>query len=129
MAGAYGRDVTFTWGGAALDGVREKSFTIDGEAVNVTSDEDGGVRVLLDRDAEAAINYEISGVDKDAVLRRAKGLGNIQEAVSITFSNGDTVSFTANLAAYTEGQPFGDAITFSATLMSTGPWVYTLGDS
>ena len=67
MAAEYGREVALTWNSAAILGVREKSLTIAGEPVNVTSDEDSGVQTLLDIDAEKAdfvITDEGSGTDK-----------------------------------------------------------------
>lgn len=127
MAGYYGRKVTFEWGGSAIDGVREKSLTLNGEQANVSSDENDGVRHLLDEDDEFSVDYELSGVTKSNVLRLAKGNGNIQETATITYPNGDTISGTFNLGAYSEGQPYNDASTFSATLHSTGDVTFSEG--
>ena len=127
MAAEYGRDVGFTWADAAILGVREKSLTIDGEPVNVTSDEDLGIQILLDDDAEKAVTIELSGVTKDTVLRAAKISGGaaLQETAELTYDNGDVLSGTFHLGAYSEGQPYNDAVTFTATLMSNGPVTYT----
>lgn len=125
--GFYGRKVTFTWGGNAIDGVREKNLSLNGEQANVSSDEDDGVRHLLAEDDEFSVDFELSGVTKSSVLRVAKISGTIQEAVVITYPNGDTISGTFNLGAYSEGQPYNDATTFTATLHSTGDVTYTAG--
>lgn len=127
MAGNYGRKVTLEWGASSLLGVREKSLSVNGEPVNVTSDEDDGVQVLLSEDAEKSVQIELSGVTKDDVLRKAKldGGAALQEEVTMTYPDGATISGTFQLGPYSEGQPYNEAITFTATLMSTGPVTYT----
>lgn len=125
--GFYGRQVTFTWDGDAIDGVREKSLTLNGEQANVSSDEDDGVRHLLAEDDEFSVDFELSGVTKSNVLRAAKLNGAIQETLVITYPNGDEITGTFNLGAYSEGQPYNDATTFSATLHSTGDVTFTAG--
>ncbi len=127
MAAEYGRKVTFTWDTAPIAGVREKSLSVNGEPVNVTSDEDDGVQVLLSEDAEKSVQIELSGVTKDAVLRQAKldGGASLQADVSLTYDDGGEISGTFQLGPYSEGQPYNEAVTFTATLMSTGPVTYT----
>ena len=125
MAALYGRKIGFTFGGNPILGIREKSLTVGGEPVDVSSDEDDGYRVLLDEDATKQIDYAISGVVKDDTLRLAKLSGNIAKEVVITYENGATLTFDAILGEYSEGQPYQEAVTISATLMSTGAWTYT----
>ena len=129
MAGEYGRDVEFKWGSNTLTGVREKSLSLNGEPVNVTSDEDDGVQILLTEDAEKSVQIELSGVTKDDVLRAAKISGGaaLQETVTLTYTDGGMLTGTFHLGPYSEGQPYNDAVTFTATLMSTGPVTYTAG--
>jgi predicted secreted protein len=127
MASEYGRKVVLLWDTSAILGVREKSLTINGEAVNVTSDEDDGVQVLLAEDAESSVSIELSGVTKDTILRVAKLAGGsaLRKAVSLTYANGDELAGNFQLGAYSEGQPYNEAVTFTATLMSTGAVTYT----
>lgn len=125
MAAEYGRKVAFTWDGSAINGIRENGLTMAGEAVNITSSEDGGVQQLLDEDAETSHEIKISGVTKDTTLRQAKANGNIQAAVTLTYTDGYVISGTFNLSEYTEKQPYNDAVTFEATLMSTGTVTHT----
>lgn len=125
MAGYYGRDVAFAWNALPVLGIREKGITINGEAVNVTSDEDDGIQYLLNTDAERSWEIAISGVTKDAIFRVAKASGAIQDTVLITYPDGATIAGTFNLASYSEGIPYNEAVTFQATLQSTGPVVYT----
>lgn len=129
MAAEYGRKVTLTWGAAQLLGVREKSLSINGEPVNVTSDEDDGWQMLLTEDAENSVQIELSGVTKDTVLRQAKltGGASLNEDVTLTYSDGSTITGNFQLGPYSEGQPYNEAVTFTATLMSNGPVTFTAG--
>jgi predicted secreted protein len=120
MSADYGRNVVFTWDGVAVK-AREKSLTIDGEAANVTDDGDSGWQVLLDEDAEVSVSIELTGVYKDPVFREAKIAGTIQETATLTYADGRTITGTFNLGSYSEGQPYNDAITYTASFMSTGP--------
>jgi predicted secreted protein len=127
--GNYGREVVFEWNGTEIPGVREKNLTINGEAVNVTSDEDDGVQVLLDEDAEVSIEYQVTGVSKSMVLRQAKATGNIRGTITVTYPDGAVMSFAANLGPYSEGKPYNEAVTFDATFMSSGAITYTPGST
>lgn len=127
MSALYGRKIALTWKGAPIKGVREKSLTIGGEPVDVSSDEDDGYRVLLTEDATKQIDYEISGVVKDEILRVSKLTGDIYGPVVITYPSGAILSFAAVIGEYSEGQPYQEAVTMSASFMSTGEWTYTPG--
>lgn len=127
MPAEYGRKVAFTWGGAPILGVREKSLSINGEPVNVTADNNNGIRELLAEDAEVSVDIELSGVTKDSVFREAKlaGGASLRATATLTYSDGDVMSGTFQLGNYSEGQPYNEAVTFTATLMSTGAVTYT----
>lgn len=127
MTAEYGRKVAFTWNGSAVLGVREKSLSLNGEPVNITSDEDDGIQKLLNEDAEFSVQIELSGVTKDDIFRTAKMAGGaeLQKTATLTYSDGAVLSGTFHLGAYSEGQPYNEAVTFSATLMSTGAVTYT----
>lgn len=125
MSAGYGRKIKFEWNGVEIPGVREKSFTVNGEAANVSSDEDLGIQVLLDEDAEVSIEYGLSGVTKSDALRAAKLSGNVRGEATITWENGAKLVFDANIGPYSEGQPYNEAVTFESSLMSSGAWVYT----
>src|SRR6056297_2319946 len=111
MAAEYGRKVAFTWDSSSVLGVREKSLTINGEPVNVTSDEDSGVQRLLGEDAETSVQIELSGVTKDSILREAKiaGGASLQADVSLTYTDTGELAGTFHLGAYSEGQPYNEA--------------------
>lgn len=127
MAAGYGRAVDFTWDSSPIEGVREKSLTVNGEPVNVTSDEDDGIQQLLADDAEFSVQIELSGVTKDQIFREAKFAGgaSLQATAELTYTDGSVISGTFHLGAYSEGQPYNEAVTFTATLMSNGTVTYT----
>lgn len=132
MAGNLGREVRFYFGGNSpadeILGVREKGLTVNGEPVDITSDENSGVRTLLENaEAEKQIDISISGVVKDFRMRAAKFAGQVTQPCELNYPDGARISGTFHLSSYEEGQPYGDAITFNATLMSAGAITYTEG--
>jgi predicted secreted protein len=128
MAGNAGRQITFTWDGAEILGCREKGLTINGEPVDVSSDEDDGWRTLLEDIAgETKVDISISGVTKDRVLRVASLSAARSKTAVFTWPNGDTLTATFFLSSYDEKQPYKDAVTFDAKFASSGIVTYTAG--
>lgn len=125
MDGSPGRDIGFTWRGVNILGVREKGISLNGEPINVTSDENDGWQRLLEVAAEDNVQIEISGVTKDETLETDWFARNRTQTVTITYQNGSTISGTFFMSAYTNTGPYNDATTFSATLMSSGEVTHT----
>lgn len=125
MAGFAGRAVVFTWNGQAVAGTREKGITFNGEAINVTSDEDDGWRTLLDVSAEDSIDISLSGVTKDDVLANAYMTGQRTGIARLEYPNGRVIEMDAYLANYGEAAPYNNATTFTATIQSTGVPTFT----
>lgn len=133
MAATYpmqGRVVTVKRGAvpALIAGVRTKSIAINGEPIDVTNDDDGGVRKLMDMPGELAIEISVSGVVKNDTLR--------QEALSVTDrvlptefgfpgTSPGKIAGDFYLASYTETGEYKGATTFEATFQSAGAAVYT----
>ena len=121
-----GRKVVFEWGGSEIPGVREKSATLNGEPVNITSDEDDGWQ-KLDESGEAGENnveISLSGVTKNDVLKADWFAGNRTRTATFQYPNGSAITGTFFLASYTEGLPYNDAATFEATFQSNGVVTY-----
>lgn len=116
--GFPGRSIQFKWNGAAIKGIREKGITCNGEAINVTSDEDGGWRTLLDVSAEDSVDISLSGVTKDEVLAKAYFQGQRTGTATLTYPNGRVIEGTFFLSSYAETGPYNNATTFTATLQS-----------
>lgn len=120
MAAGYGRNVTFVWNSVTYK-AREKSLTVNGEPANITDDGDSGWQTLLSEDAEKSVQIELSGIYKVATLRESKINGTVQAAGTLTYTDeGKTITGTFSLGNYSEGQPYNEAITYTATFMSSG---------
>jgi len=128
MAANTGRAVTFLWGGSAVLGIREKGVTVNGEPIDITSDEDSGWRLLLsDAVGERSVDISISGVTKDHRFLADLMGGTYQRAVVITWPNGATLSGTFQVASTSRGIPYKEAETFDASLQSSGAVTFVAG--
>lgn len=126
MSANAGREVDFLWNGLPLLGVREKNIAFNGEPINVTSDEDQGWRTLIpDVANENQIDITLSGVTKDTRLKTDWFAMTRTRTASFTYPNGDVITGTFMISAFSEGVPYNDAITFECTLQSTGEVTYT----
>lgn len=132
MAARVGRQVRFYFGGVSpadeILGVREKGIEINGEPIDITSDDDAGVRSLIDNvEAQREVNISLSGVTKDERLKQAKFDGELTQACQLVYPNGAVLAGTFFLSTYTETETYNDATTFETTLMSSGVVTYTPG--
>lgn len=127
MAAAAGRSVAFVWNGAAVLGVREKGVSLNGEEINVTSDEDSGWQTLLTISGEKNLEISLSGVTKDRRLKDDWFAGTRTRTATLTYTDGTVISASFFLASFKEGNPYKDAQTFDAMLKSTGTVTYTPG--
>jgi predicted secreted protein len=127
MSADIGRNISFTWGGSSILGLREKGIAIAGEPVDVTSDEDSGWRTLLTVAGQNEISLSISGVTKDKTLIGDWFQGTRTKEAIITYPDGSTLTGDFYLSSYTDTGPYMDAITFDATLLSTGEVVFVEG--
>jgi predicted secreted protein len=130
MTGRIGRQVSFFFGGNSpadeIQGVREKGVECNGEPVDVTSDENTGLRTLLDNTATIShVNVKISGVSKDTRIRAAWHANQRTQSVRLQYPDGASLDGTFFLSAYNETESYKDASTFEATLMSSGAVTYT----
>jgi predicted secreted protein len=130
MVANVGRALGFTWGGNSpgdsIQGIREKSISMNGEPIDVTSDEDGGWRTLLTNiSAENQVSISISGVTKDRRLITDWYAGNRTQAATIEFPDGDILTGMFYLQSLSETGPYNDAATFQAEIISTGVVTYT----
>lgn len=125
--GYIGRALTFTWGGTTILGVREKDLSLNGVAIDVTSGENSGVQTLLTSSGQDALEIKLTGVLKQDNLRADWFAGNRTKAVVFSYPNGAVISGSFFMSVYDEKASYKDAVTFDATLMSTGAFVYTPG--
>ena len=126
-----GRSLIFEYPtGTVIASVRTKSFSVDSSAIDVTTDDDSGIRSLLEAPGQHQIDISVEGLmsDDDLIEQIVDGALFIQN-LTITFPFAGSTPATLvgdfrfnNLEISGEYQ---DAITFSATLQSTGTFTFT----
>ena len=123
-----GRSFLLKKNGVTFAGVRSKSLSINNDPVDVTSDEDGGYRTLLDTPGQVALDITFSGIEKDTVMRDLGLISPLSQQftdITLEWSNGDTISGTFNLGPIDISGDYNESITFSSSLQSSGEWTYT----
>lgn len=129
MAASVGREVTLTWGNSspalAIAGVKQKDLSISGEPIDITSDDDNGWRTLLSVPGQKHIELKVSGVTKAHTLMTDWFNGDLTQAVVLTYADGATLTGDFYLSEYGDKGSYKDAVTFDATLMSTGVISFT----
>lgn len=125
MAAHAGRAINFEWKAGEIAGVRQKSIAINGEPIDITSDENNGWRtLLLDAPAQQQVDISVSGVTKSSVLKRDWFQGLRDGECRFEYPDGSVISGTFLLISYTDTGAYNDATTFEATFQSSGPVVF-----
>lgn len=131
MAALAGRQITFLWGSDSpqeeIPGVREKGINLNGEAIDITSDDDNGWRSLLSIPAENQVDVSLSGVTKSSRLRNDWFAGTRMQPATIVFPDGATLEGNFYLVSHNETAVYNDAVAFEATIQSSGVVSYTAG--
>ena len=127
MAASSGRELLIKKGASVIAGVRTKTVTINGEPIDVTTDDDSGFRTLLADPATRSIDLSVEGITKDASLRAiVAGAGpQLLTDITIEYPNGDVISGDFYLVSVEESGEYQDAVTFTASLQSSGAFTYT----
>lgn len=127
MAARIGRQTTLDWGtDLDITGVRELSTESNGEPVDITSNDNAGVRQLLSNvSAQNETNVSVSGVTKSEVLKDDFYAGTREKTLTITYPSGGILAGTFLMVSYSEGDPYNDAATFEASFQSNGAVTYT----
>lgn len=129
MAASAGRQVILNWGNTSpatlIQGVREKGIELNGEPIDITSDDDDGWRTLLSIPAEQQVNISLSGVSKDDALKVAWFSTDRTETVNIEFGDGSSMLGSFFLATYSETGTYNEATVFECELQSTGVIAFT----
>ncbi|MCH8172469.1 MAG: hypothetical protein IIA70_04080 [Proteobacteria bacterium] len=130
MAERIGRTFKVKKGGTVIAGLRTKTLTWNGEGINISTDDDSGFRTFLkDVEGEQQIDVPVDGIYKSSVFRNiALAPGTTKFLTDITLEDEvtlETLSGDFKLANYEEGIPYNEAVTFSASLQSSGQWVFT----
>lgn len=120
--GYKGRKITLTWKGVVIPGVRERSISMAGEPVDLTSGDDDGWRRLATENGAAQDNVDVSvsGVTKTTDLKEDWMHRDRVGELIIDYPTGHRLSGTAVLVNYTDTGPYNDAVTFEATFQFSG---------
>lgn len=129
-----GRNFKILKNGTVLAAVRSKTFTWGGESIDLSSDDDGGKRLLDDDVGQEQIDISGDGVMLGVTLRElvlgsgSKMLDDITlEFPILTSSNTTPAELSCNfrITSYEESGSYNGEITFSFSLESSGDWTYT----
>lgn len=127
MAAANGRELKILKNNVVIAGVRTKTVAIAGAPVDITSDDDAGYRTMLGEAGTYSIDLTVEGITKDAELRGVILTGGslLLTDITIEYPDGSSIAGDFFLASVEESGEYADAITFSASLQSSGAWVYS----
>ena len=130
MSALSGRKIIIKKGnpGVKVAAARSKSITINNEPIDITSDDDQGVRQLLEgvgEQAERSMDLSIEGVTKDATFLADITTGANVDDYEIEIPGIGTFTGKFFLTSTALTAPYNDATTFTAELQSTGPFTFT----
>ena len=125
-----GRNQVLTWDGEEIAGVKTKTVTVNGEAVDITDDDSNGWREVYEDAGTLGVELSIEGYAKDWRLQEvAFSVEDRIDAVVLTGDNGAVLSGDFYLQDYEQGMEHDGFTSFSATLLSNGEISYSAGSS
>ncbi len=127
-----GRSLVFEYPtGTVIASVRTKSFTVDSSAIDVTTDDDAGIRTLLEAPGQHMIDLSVEGLlaNDDLMQQIVDGtlfIQNLKIKLPFTFTTTQgTIVGDFRFNNFEVSGEYQDAITFTATLQSTGTFTFT----
>lgn len=121
MAKMNGRAVIVSLDSTPIAAARTKSLTINNSVIDVTTDDDAGIRTLLAEPGEKAIDISIDGLLEDDVLLNLSLAADTTGTFEFNYGSGNyKLTGTFNMTSYSEGLSYNDAVTFSASFSSSG---------
>lgn len=136
MSSFIGRLAVLSKDGTPVAGVRTKGLTVNNTAVDITTDDDSGIRTLLATPGEKQVDITLSGITNDLIFtKEAISLTDAQDTYTLTYppaadgstTTGAEISGTFNFTSYSEGANYNEASTFDVTLNSSGTITFTDG--
>lgn len=119
MAEMLGRKVSISIGGNVVATARTKNLSINNEMIDVTSDGDSGIQRFLSEPGQKGVEISVEGLmDDDSLLTTALS-NDLSATVALDYGT-YTISGSFVMPSYSEGIPYNEAVTFSATLSSSG---------
>lgn len=115
--------------GTIVAGVRTKSISINGEPIDITSDDDLGWRKLLDQPGELTIEISVSGVIKaESLIQEGISITDRVQAMSFEWPGASSVGSLVGdffLSAFSLTGEYQGAAVFEATFVSSGAITFT----
>lgn len=125
-----GRDVLL-FKGDGIDGericARSKTLTIGNEPIDITQDCGGSFRRLMNEPSVRFIDMALEGLlSQDDWLTRSLDTGNgyLLKGYTLYIPSYGTISCDFAISNFELGAPHDGAVSFSATLQSSGKWLY-----
>lgn len=127
-AGILGRDMTWTIAGQPIAATTTKGMSIANEPIDVTSGDSGGFRTLMAQSGQSSIDLSLSGIVVNLELMRSciTNESKIYAMVG-TYTDGSTLTMDAFFASYSDTGEHNGAMTFDASLQSSGAYVFVAG--
>lgn len=130
MPALVGRKVLVYKGGSSPQNLvaagRTKSITVNAEPIDITSDDDNGVRLLLEDDAaQQGVDFSFEGVTKDDTFLAAIMAGTFVDDFTIVITGIGQIDARFFLTSVAIQAAYNDATTFSAEFQSSGAFTYT----
>lgn len=122
-----GRDLIVKKDGTAIAGVRTKTLALDNGPVDITNDDDGGFRRILEKSGTRSMDLTVEGVWTDAILSDiAVGGDSGLMLEDVTIEDGDSIiACDFFLASFERAGEHDGEVTYSAELQSSGAWAVT----
>lgn len=128
MTAKRGRSFIVQRNGVNVAGVRTKSISINGSPIDVTSDDDDGVRKLLDQPGQVDVSISVAGILLDDTLAQ-ESLSTSDRVAATKFlrpgspDNGFSGSFF--MSSYKETGEYQGAVLFEAEFQSADTVTFT----
>lgn len=112
--------------GTVFVGVTSKTISINNEPVDITNDDDDGFRALLADPAVRSMDISAEGVLKsDGPIADAISASSLLEEYTVEIEGVGEVSGDFYVSGMELTAPTNEAVRYSTTFMSSGPFTYT----
>lgn len=123
MPAAPGRKLIVRRNNEVVAALRSRTLTLNGEPIDITSDDDDGVQTLLKEAGQVSFNMSFSGVMKEDSLmeaHQAVGAEPVFEELELVFPSGATLSGEFFFASLTITAEYNNAVLIEGEFQSSG---------
>lgn len=125
MPAVAGRKMVIKKGNTVIGGGRSDTMTINNEAIDITSKDDGGWRVMFGEVGVRTVDISFEGVFKDTDMTQAALASDIVTAYTVDIDGVGTFSGDFALVSVELGADHDGAMQMSGSLQSSGAITYT----